>query len=66
MERKKIGRPSKGERHFVRAKLPVRLVRGLQDRATRRGMTLTDLIGELASKETGIPYGDQEALPLSS
>jgi hypothetical protein len=66
MERKKTGRPSKGERHFVRAKLPVRLVRALQDRATRRGMTLTDLIGELASKETGIPYSDQEALPLSS
>jgi hypothetical protein len=65
MERKKTGRPSKGERHLVRAKLPVRLAEALHAEAARRGMTLTDLVGEWASRETGVPYSPQESLMAS-
>jgi hypothetical protein len=66
MERKKPGRPSKGERRIVRALLPVRLAEALYDEAARRGMTVTDLLGELASSATGVPYINQEALSLSA
>lgn len=66
MERKKTGRPSKGPRNLIRAKLPVKLAEALQDEASRRGMTLTDLIGELAAQATGVPYVHQEALSLTA
>lgn len=62
MERRKPGRPSKGPRHEVRAKLPVVLAEALQDEAVRRGMTVTDLMGQLAADATGVPYATQEAL----
>jgi hypothetical protein len=60
MERRKPGRPSKGPRNEVRAKLPVRLVEALQAEAARRGMTVTDLVGELAAQVTGVPYTTQQ------
>lgn len=66
MERKKTGRPSKGERRLVRAKLPVPLAQALQAEATRRGMTLNDFLGELAANATGVPYSSQEVLSLSA
>jgi hypothetical protein len=66
MERKKTGRPSKGERRLVRAKLPVPLAQALQTEAARRGMTVTDFLGELAANATGVPYRHQEALSLSA
>jgi hypothetical protein len=66
MERKKTGRPSKGPRTEVRAKLPVQLAQALQSEASRRGMTLTDLVGELAAQATGVPYVHQEALQLTA
>jgi hypothetical protein len=66
METKKIGRPSKGPRNEVRAKLPVRLAEALQAEAARLGITVTDLIGEMAAERTGVPYVTQERLSLSA
>ena len=62
MTRRKIGRPSKGEREEVRAKVPVSLRRAVQEEAARRGMTVNDLVGELLADCTGVPYTSQEAL----
>jgi hypothetical protein len=66
MERKKTGRPSKGDRALVKAKLPRPLAQAIQNEAARRGMTLTDYLGELASRATGVPYEPQERLPISA
>ena len=62
MARRNVGRPSKGEREEVRARVPVQLRRALQQEAARRGMTVNDLIGETLADLTGVPYADQEAL----
>jgi hypothetical protein len=66
MERKKTGRPSKGDRRTVAARLP----RGLADAAGKRaaalGMTFNDYLGHLLSAETGVPYSDQEAIPKTA
>lgn len=50
----------------MRALLPVQLAEALHAEAARRGMTLTDLIGEMAATATGVPYSSQEALSLSA
>lgn len=50
----------------MRAKLPVPLAQALQTEAARRGMTVTDFLGELAANATGVPYRHQEALSLSA
>lgn len=62
VERRKIGRPSKGERELIRARVPVALRRAVDAEAERRGMTLNDFIGELLAEHTGVPYSPQEAL----
>ena len=62
MARRNVGRPSKGERQEVRARVPVSLRRALQEEAARRGMTVNDLVGETLAELTGVPYADQEAL----
>jgi len=64
MERKKTGRPSKGDRRHVSFKLPTALLVAMRDHAAQRGMTATDLVGELLAAEIGIPYQFQEGLPL--
>jgi hypothetical protein len=66
METKKVGRPSKGPRNEVRAKLPVQLAEALQAEAARLGITVTDLIGHMAAERTGVPYATQEGLSLSA
>lgn len=66
MERKKTGRPPKGDREMVRARMPRPLAAALRSEAERRGMTLNDLLGELAARETGVPYNPQECLPLTA
>ena len=65
MERRKPGRPSKGERRLVNFKLPVALLEAMKAHAARRGMTATDLVGELLAAELGLPYQTQEGLPLN-
>jgi hypothetical protein len=66
MERKKTGRPSKGPRRQVKARVPVPLFEALHTEAARRGMTVNDLVGLLLSREVGVPYSSQEALSLSA
>jgi hypothetical protein len=66
VEHKKCGRPSKGDRRPVFARLPRALADAAQEHATRQGMSLNDLVGELLSREVGVPYSDQEALSLSA
>jgi hypothetical protein len=65
MERRKPGRPSKGDRRLVSYKLPVPLLEAVREHAARRGMTATDLVGELLAAEVGMPYQTQEGLPLN-
>jgi hypothetical protein len=65
MERKKTGRPSKGDRRHVSFKLPTSLLAAMREHAARRGMTATDLVGELLAAEVGLPYQFQEGLPLN-
>lgn len=64
MERKKTGRPSKGDRRHVSFRLPTPLLDAMREHADQRGMTVTDLVGELLAAEIGIPYQAQEGLPL--
>lgn len=66
MERKKTGRPSKGDRREVRARVPVPLFDALHVEAVRRGMTVNDLVGEHLAALVGVPYSPQEALSLSA
>lgn len=65
MERKKIGRPSKGDRRLASYKLPTPLLEAVREHAAQRGMTVTDLVGELLAAEVGMPYMTQEGLPLT-
>jgi hypothetical protein len=63
---KKPGRPSKGSRKQVKVRLPDALAAAFQQEAERRGISITDWIGQFASEQTGIPYQPQEALPLGA
>lgn len=65
-ERRKIGRPSKGDRELVRVRVPVPLANAVRDLAARRGMTINDMLGELLAEQTGVPYNAQEGLSLSA
>jgi hypothetical protein len=65
MERKKTGRPSKGDRTHVGFKLPTPLIAAVRKHVAERGMTATDLVGELLAAEVGMPYQIQEGLPLN-
>lgn len=65
MERRKTGRPSKGDRKMASFKLPTQLLVAMRTRAAERGMTATDLVGELIANEVGVPYQTQEGLPLN-
>lgn len=62
MERRKPGPPSKGPRVQLKARMPERLYAAAIAEAERRGMTLTDLVGESLADLTGVPYITQEAL----
>ncbi len=65
MERKRIGRPPKGDRRLVAYRLPNPLLDAVREHAAQRGMTATDFVGELLAAEVGIPYQVQEGLPLN-
>lgn len=64
MQRRKPGRPHKGDRKQVKVRLPVALAEAFLAEAARRGMTINDWIGEFAAEQTGVPYAPQEGLPL--
>lgn len=65
MERKKTGRPSRGERSPVNFYLPTAFKKEAMAHAQRRGLSFTDLLGELLEREIGLPYQPQEGLPLN-
>lgn len=65
VEHKKPGRPSKGSRKQVKVRLPDALAVAFQQEAERRGISVTDWIGQFAAEQTGIPYQPQEELPLT-
>lgn len=66
MERRKPGRPSKGDRCQVNTRQPAALAAAAAAAADARGMTLTDYIGHLLAKDLGMTYTNQEALQLSA
>ena len=66
MEHKRPGRPSKGARKQVKVRLPDALAVAFQEEAERRGISITDWIGQFAAEQTGVPYETQEALPLTT
>ncbi len=66
MKRKKAGRPHKGDRRMVAARLPRPLVDAAYEHAAQRGMTFNDLVGELLAAEVGTTYQTQEALPRTA
>lgn len=66
MERKKPGRRSKGDRPQLNVRQPRALLQAAQEKASARGMTLTDYVGHLLADDTGVPYDAQEGLSLSA
>jgi hypothetical protein len=65
MERKKTGRPSKGDRTQTTFKLPTPLLAAAKRYAAEHGMTVTDLVGETLAERVGTTYQTQEGLPLN-
>jgi hypothetical protein len=65
MERRKPGPVPKGNRILVNYRLPAHLVDAVREQAKQRGMTATDLVGEAVAANVGVPYMDQEGLPLA-
>ena len=63
-ERKKTGRPSKGDRHKFNMAEPIHLSAAVRARAKELGMTVTDYYLWLASRDTGVPAYPQEGLSL--
>ncbi len=51
---------------MVRTRVPVEVHEAFYNAAARRGMTVTDLLGELMAREAGVPYSTQEALPRTA
>lgn len=62
MERRKPGRPSKGPRREIRSRLPEPLYDAIHAEATRRGVTVNDLVGEQLAELVQVPYSPQEVL----
>jgi hypothetical protein len=61
-----MGRPSKGPRRHLSAKIPISLVEAMDEEAKRRGLDRTALIVEALAAKYGItnPMVTQETLPL--
>lgn len=65
MERKKTGRPSKGPRAKVLLRVPEPMKDAARREAAKRGLTVNDYVGLLIEQATGVPYANQETLPLA-
>lgn len=65
MEKKRIGRPSKGQRKRLQVRLPLELADALEYQAAKAGMTVNDYVGHMAAQMTGVPYQQQGALMAS-
>lgn len=59
------GRPSKGERELVRARLPKPLASALRAEAQERGLSINDFLVSLIEEATG-DRCRQEGLPLKT
>jgi len=67
--RRKSGRPSKGDRRHVSAKIPVALLDALEQDAQARGLDRTAVLVEAIAERYGLPNpfaSTQEALPLTN
>lgn len=67
-QRGKTGRPSKGPRRHLSAKIPTTLVEAMDAEAKQRGLDRTALIVEALAAKYGIPnpFVTQETLPLNN
>jgi hypothetical protein len=63
----KPGRPSKGDRRHLSAKIPTSLVAAVDAEAERRGLDRTAILVEALAAKFGlpIPFDMQEQLPLT-
>lgn len=66
VERKKPGRKSKGDRCQVNTRQPRVLTEAAEAEAARRGMTMTNFVGQLLADAVGLPYQSQGELPLKT
>ncbi len=46
-------------------KVPPKLKAAILEKAAAAGMTANDYLAELAAKDTGVPYSNQEAMRLA-
>lgn len=54
MERKKMGRPSKGRRRNLSVRLPPAFADQVQQHAASQGLSFNDLVSLLLSREIGV------------
>jgi hypothetical protein len=64
LERRRPGRPSKGDRTELRGRVATHLQIAATRRATELGLHLNDYMAMLVSKDTGVPLDTDEGLPL--
>lgn len=68
----KRGRPSKGERTLLWARVPADVADAIKEQATRRGVAYGDVCAEILSAAFGVDYAptranrDQEAIQLKT
>jgi predicted DNA binding CopG/RHH family protein len=65
VQQKKVGRPSKGPRVEVLLRVPSPMKDAAKREAAKRGLTVNDYVALLIEQATGIPYTNQEILPLA-
>jgi predicted HicB family RNase H-like nuclease len=66
MERKKTGRPSKGERRKTTLRLPVDLFAAAEQYVQQHGGSLNDFMVQVLADKLAQPQSQQEALPISA
>lgn len=72
MAEAKRGRPSKGDRTLLWARVPTEVAEAIKDRAIKRGVAYGDVCAEILSAHFGVDYAptranrDQEALELKT
>jgi hypothetical protein len=68
----KVGRPSKGDRRVLYTRAPIPVADEVRAEATRRGLTLADVVAEILCDRYGHTYAPtqanrkQEALELNT
>lgn len=62
MERRKPGRPSKGDRRQLNTLQPRAIAEATTRAAAAQGLTVTDYVGQLLARELGMDYSAQLGL----